>query len=320
MPFTEIVTPFLPTFPSKRSPPSPKKIALLADAFERNLLRHIENLISAAIGGDPPPSTPIGLSCLSNAVDVLSSIHAEAGVLFSGPSVSGTESILASYLDESVKLLDFCNSVSAEIESLSRRRLLIRFAVHVLSSSSGTGEEKLRRARDSISDWEKENSTPSAAPVDLAPAPRGKISGHGAIYAVGAVSAIVAGSLSAALNGGSSEGCGGVSVSGEFPWADALHRLESAMSGEKERSIGEFVHVDIAVRALAEVLDKGVETETETETEGLSNAVNEVKRAMDELSNGLERLTNAVNGLFRAVLGSRNLALQKFRLCPRKCK
>ncbi|KAK1284769.1 hypothetical protein QJS10_CPB21g00786 [Acorus calamus] len=45
----------------KRSPPSPKKIALLVDTFERNLLRHIENLISAASGGDPPPSTPIGL-------------------------------------------------------------------------------------------------------------------------------------------------------------------------------------------------------------------------------------------------------------------
>ncbi|KAK1320880.1 hypothetical protein QJS10_CPA03g02562 [Acorus calamus] len=315
MTFTEVATPFFPIFSSKRSPPSPKKIALLADAFERNLLRHIENLISAARGGDPPPSTPIGISCLSNAVDVLSAIHADAGVLFSDSSVSGTESTLASYLDESVKLLDFCNSVSAEIESLSRRRLLIRFAVHLLSSSSAAGEEKLRRARDSISDWEKENYTPSA-PVELLPAPRDKISGHGAIYAVGAVSAIVSGALSAALNGGSSEGCGGVSVSGEFPWAGALHRLESAMSGEKERSIGEVVHVDIAVRALADVLDKG----RETETEGLSNAVKEVERATDELSNGLERLTNAVNGLFRAVLGSRNLALQKFRLCPRKCK
>ncbi|KAK1294506.1 hypothetical protein QJS10_CPA16g00626 [Acorus calamus] len=56
-------------------------------------------------------------------------------VLFSDLSVSNIESILALYLDESVKLLDIYNW----------HRLLIRLVIHLLSSSSDAGEVKLRR-------------------------------------------------------------------------------------------------------------------------------------------------------------------------------
>ncbi|KAK1303576.1 hypothetical protein QJS10_CPB11g00369 [Acorus calamus] len=61
---------------------------------------------------------------------VLSTIHVGIEVLFSDLSVSNIESILASYLDESVKLLDIYNW----------HRLLIRLVIHLLSSSSGAGE------------------------------------------------------------------------------------------------------------------------------------------------------------------------------------
>ncbi|KAK1274157.1 hypothetical protein QJS04_geneDACA019147 [Acorus gramineus] len=308
MSLTEIISPFFPTFPSKKSPPS-KNLALLADAFEGSLLRHIETLISTVSAGDSPS---LGLSWLSKAVDVLSSVHVDAGTLVSDPSVSGSDASLNSYLDESVKLLDFCNLITAEIGSLDRRLLLIRFAVHLLSS--GAGGEKLRRARDSIDEWEKKSSP--IHPSDLAPRGKARKPVHRAIYATGAVSALIASSLSAALGGELSEELRKVAVSGEYPWVDAFRCLESAIGGEKRRSVGEVVRLDIAVRALADVIDKVGETETDV----LTNAVSDVGRATKEMTDGLERLTNAVNGLFRSVLVSRNLVLQKFRLCPQKCK
>ncbi|KAK1292773.1 hypothetical protein QJS10_CPB17g00122 [Acorus calamus] len=67
---------------------------------------------------------------------VLSTIYTDIEVLFSDLSVSNIESILASYLNESFKLLDIYN----------RHHLLIRLVIHLLSSSSDAGEVKLRCA------------------------------------------------------------------------------------------------------------------------------------------------------------------------------
>ncbi|KAK1303133.1 hypothetical protein QJS10_CPB11g02293 [Acorus calamus] len=229
---------------------------LLADAFEGSLLRHIDTLISTVSAGDSPS---LGLSWLSKAVDVLSSVHVDAGTLVSDPSVAGSDASLNSYLDESVKLLDFCNSITAEIG------------------------RKLHRARDSIDEWEKKSSP--IHPPDLAPRGKSRKPVHRAIYATGAVSALIASSLSAALGGGVSEESRKIAVSGEYPWVDAFRRLESAIDGEKGRSIGEVVHLDIAVRALADVIDKVEETETDV----LTNAVSDVGRATKEMTDGLER-------------------------------
>ncbi|KAK1303083.1 hypothetical protein QJS10_CPB12g00146 [Acorus calamus] len=79
---------------------------------------------------------------------VLSTIHADIEVLFSDLSVSNIESILVSYLNESVKLIDIYN----------RHRLLIRLVIHLLSSSSGAGEVKLRRAMLETERSEREKS------------------------------------------------------------------------------------------------------------------------------------------------------------------
>ncbi|KAK1289232.1 hypothetical protein QJS10_CPB18g00285 [Acorus calamus] len=70
---------------------------------------------------------------------VLSTIHADIEVLFSDLSISNIESILASYLDESVKLLDIYN----------RHRLLIRADMTIQMTRLAPEREML----GNISSW-----------------------------------------------------------------------------------------------------------------------------------------------------------------------
>ncbi|MQM07319.1 hypothetical protein Taro_040163 [Colocasia esculenta] len=320
--------PRLPNIPSPtRKPPSSKALSLLFHTFEDSLVSLLRSLlVPEAYRGTA------SYSYLSRAIGVLASVHKLVDALLSDPVLSGTdEAAVTSYVASSIKLLDVCNAVSAEVERLSRGRLLLLFAVHLLSSSGGAPPplEKARKAREAIGEWEASAAGPggvSAAAVDLfrdlvrreAP-PRRRATALGrAIYAAEAVSALIAGALVASL-GGEVDLAAGTKVSGDFSWGVAFNELRAAFSGEIH-CLSEAQTLAASVRSLTSILAEPASDDEGKKGDHLRIAVKELEGAAEVLTEGLDGLGGAVNGLFRALLGARNTAIQSFRLRPNKCK
>ncbi|KAL5983116.1 hypothetical protein ACLOJK_017197 [Asimina triloba] len=313
--------------------PSPSKTPnLISKSFDENLLRRLDML-------DPPS---VAYSWLSRAVDLLSSTHAEAESLISDLTASAPEKSLPSFLDDSIKVLDVCNSITAEIERLRQGRLLIHLVLHLLRSGGPDREvpapESLSKARDLLAEHGK--STPlgkksltlesSAALIrDLARATgapqRGKI--HAAekalrhvIYAAGAVTVFLAGAIVAILAGLPDVVV--LPVPSEFLWSEKFNAIQVVVSGEirkrfsgdGKRHAEEREAVEAALRRAADV----IAAEGETDAERLRNAVKDLETATKDCSDGLDRLADGMNGFFRAVLCTRNTVLKKFRVDQRK--
>ncbi|XP_010935484.1 protein BPS1, chloroplastic [Elaeis guineensis] len=302
-------------FPSKNPLPSP----FPSLPFDQALIAGLHSLLPI-----PTSSSSIPLSWLCRAVDFLALTLSDAAVLISDPSLSGSDrAALAAQLDSGIALLDACNAVAAHIYRLLRRHLLLRFALHLLSYP-----DSLRRARDVIDEWDRDRP-PRRAIHDSAGMlvrslfpgnpPRGKISAvRRAIYAVEALSSLVAGAVVAVLGGGEKGDLVGVSVSGEFPWAGAFNKVAEAVSSKLGEGLaGEVEAAEASVGRLAAVID-GKDDGEKTET--LRSAVKDAEKAAEEMKDGLDRLSNAVNELSRAALRTRDTALEAFRIGLQKCK
>lgn len=319
---------------AKRSVPN--NLDLICRSFDENVLRRLKTLTSTS------NSPSISLSWLSLAVDFLSSTHDEAQTVISNlrSSCATHDDSLALYLNHSVKLLDVCNSISSEIERLRQRRLLINFVLHLFKNPGGHGiqvpaTDKLRRAGDSLSDWEKnlpsnrrgfQIQDPEALVRDLASAigaaPRGKVSSAGqviqrTIYAVGLVTVFVAGVSVSALYG--RPDVSKVRVPAEFLWADEFNGLQSASFGELKRRffegerkglLAEPDEVATCAKRLRGVIDGGEADKRER----LETAVNELEKATAAFSEGVDSLTNGVNGFFHKVLTTRTGVLDNYRV------
>jgi len=143
---------------------------------------------------EPPQSAPIHarIDRASLAHNFLSFAHTEAQTHISNLHLStDSDDSLAGYLDGALKLLDLCNSISSLIERLRLCRLSLNFVLHLLAPFyfGFPAPEKVRRARDLLSDWGKPSfdlskwgfrSNPEDLIRDLAlglsNAPHGKIS------------------------------------------------------------------------------------------------------------------------------------------------
>ncbi|KAG1361161.1 protein BPS1, chloroplastic [Cocos nucifera] len=302
-------------FPSKSSLPSPFPTL----PFDQALVAGLHSLL-------PIPNSPssIPLSWLCRAVDFLALTLSDAAALISDPSLSGSDrAALAGYLDSSIALLDTCNAVAAHINRLLRRHLLLRFALHLLSSPDSP-----RRARDAVAEWDRDRPPRRALHESagmlvrsLAPGdhPCGKISAvRRAIYAVEAVSSLVAGAVIAVLGGCEKGDFARISVSGEFPWAEAFNKVVEAVSSELGEGLaGELEAAEASVRRLVAVIDGEDGGE---KTERLRSALKDAEKAAEEMKDGSDRLSNAVNRLSRAALRTRDTALQSFRIGLQKCK
>jgi hypothetical protein len=321
------------SLPKKHSLP-PVRYDVFARSFDNAILRRLTAL-------NPPASTPIGLSWLSLALDFLSFAHTEARTLLSNLHLSpDSDNSLAGYLDGALKLLDLCNSISSLIERLRLRRLSLNFVLHLLapSDSGFPAPEKLRRARDLLSDSEKPSldldkrgfrSNPEDLIRDLAlglgDAPRGKISSadkllRRTIHALGVLTVFFAGILVSVLYG--SPRIAAVQVPAEFSWADSFNALEGAVSTELTRRflVKELDDVGTRTREMREVIDDLAGLDEDKGRERLNTAVGELKRATEVFSEGLDRLSNGVNGMFQTVLCSRNGMLENVRVGQRKEK
>ncbi|PRQ41391.1 hypothetical protein RchiOBHm_Chr4g0446391 [Rosa chinensis] len=312
---TEIKKHAVPSFTPFKKHSVPNKFGLITNAFDDALLRRLKTL--------SPPS--ISLSWLSKAVDFLAFSHSEARSLISNLEVTALDDSLATYLDDSVKLLDICNSVSAEIERLRQRRIVLAFAVHLLRDG------KLLRARETLTEWEGRRASGFGKAdnaevlvrdlaLGLGSTPRGKISSVGRVvrrtmYAVRLVTVFVAGAVVSAMNGSAETVT--VRTPAEFSWAESLNELESAVSGELKRLFGKeakrkgtlLEEVDDVATRVAEACEIA-----EEDTERRNDVVKEVEGAMGSFSDGLEGLSKRVNEMFHGVLSNRNYMLDHVRV------
>ncbi|KAI4357014.1 hypothetical protein L6164_000993 [Bauhinia variegata] len=319
----------------------PKK-QTLSDKFDLESSSFDSALLCRLRALDPPS---ISLDWLSRAVDFLSFVHSEARILISNLNLPDLDDSLACYLNDSVKILDLCNSISSEIERLRHRRLVLNLVIHLLTSSDSdkTGPfpapEKLKKARDSLSDWG--NCSPGfknrgflgnlevlvrdlAAALDKAP-PRGKISGVGrlvrrTILAVGYLTVFFAGVLVSEIYG--KPELVAVRVPAEFLWADSFNKLKSTISGElKRRFDSETKKGVFCVEEVEDVVIRARETCDVIDDEESADKLNDVVKGLEKgtlaFSCGLDRFSNAVDGMFNTVLCSRKVMLENVRVASK---
>ncbi|WVZ87671.1 hypothetical protein U9M48_034275 [Paspalum notatum var. saurae] len=256
------------------------------------------------------PLPPSPLAALARVADLLALALADAAPALAGERPDAAA--VAAHLDAGVALLDACNAIAARLDRLRRRRLLARFALHLLPSSPP-------RARAALDDHRAgahapSSPTPAALPSLPFDQPRGARCLSPAarvLVAVDAVSSLAAATAAAAL-GSIDDDAATLTfprVSGggaEFPWAEAFNAVSGQVTA-LAAGTSEVDAVDEAVAKLASALGGGVDDEA-----ALRAAAQEVEERTEELSARLDRLSDAVNAVFRAALGLRNAELGSF--------
>ncbi|EAZ32386.1 hypothetical protein OsJ_16596 [Oryza sativa Japonica Group] len=229
--------------------------------------------------------------------------------------VRGSPPAVAAHLDAGVALLDACNGITARLDRLRRRRLLSRFALHLLSSSSPPLPSSVRRARAALADRDERAPASPPPPLPSLPfdQPRDRVSGAATVLlAVDAVSSLAAAAASAVLCGDALHQIAFPLVSGEFPWTEAFNAVSIQLAALATKP-SEVDAVDEAVGKLKSVLDNG---DGDLDEAALRAAVQEVERRTEELTAPLDRLSDAVNGVFRAALCLRNAELGSIMVGP----
>ncbi|XP_034585568.1 uncharacterized protein [Setaria viridis] len=253
-----------------------------------------------------PASSSSPLAALARLADLLALTLAEAAQALAG---EGDAAAVAAHLDAGVALLDACNAITARLERLRRRRLLARFALHLVASSS-TG-----RARVALADRDDRSSASPPPPLPSLPfdQPRGRLSAAARVLvAVNAVSSLASAAAAAVLGGDALATVFPRVSGGDFPWAEPFNAVSIQLSALAVSNASEVDAIDEAVQRLASVLDgKGGGDEA-----ALRAAAREVEERTEELTARLDRLSDAVNGVFRAALGLRNAELGAFMAGP----
>jgi len=285
--------------PPKASSQRKQQLLLTAKAacFDAALAARLRGLLLG-----PAPSSP--LAALAQLADLLALTLAEAAPPLAG---EGDAAAVAAHLDAGVALLDACNAITARLERLRLRRLLARFALHLLSSSPADGRERALADRDDRSSSSPPPPLPSL-PFDQ---PRGRLSAAARVLvAVSAVSSLAAAAAAAVLGGAFLDAAAFPRVSGgDFSWEEPFNAVSGQLAAS---SASEVDAIDEAVQRLASVLDgKGGADEA-----AVRAAAQEVERRTEELTARLDRLSDAVNGVFRAALGLRNAELGSFTVGP----
>lgn len=147
---------YLSLFNRRRSSVSPltigsKELETIVFSFEQSIHERIEALY--------PPS--ISLQWLEKALEFLTFLHGEAENLISSLDITGDEQFLLCtlYIEYGGKILDLCNCINLEVESLRTRCLLLTCARNLVSPDwDRCSPERIRRAKEYISGTEVENS------------------------------------------------------------------------------------------------------------------------------------------------------------------
>lgn len=332
--------------PSHLSP----KLASLQDSFEKTLALILQKLM-------PKDASEIfTLAWMKQAIDSLAEAHSEITNLITElefPVSDWEEKWMDIYLDSSVKLLDICLALSAELARLDQGQLLLQYAVHVVDSSENNmPAEKLERAHKSAQEWVKKlglksSKLESCSSILNALAGSlftGKVkdSAKGrvllrALYGVKIVMILIGGALISVLSG-SSAPLVELQISDNFAWYEAFNELKS-MIYEKVRLSGlegkasavvEVQAVEASVRNFSELVRQKEEC-MEVELQGVENGtrqqedprklrecISDLKENAQKLRVGLDLLSKRVEDFFQVVLAGRDALLCNLRVCDAK--
>lgn len=222
---------------------SPKLLAL-STSFEKNLEESFRKL---------KPNTildVLSISWMRCAMAALSDAHANIKTLTSAlqfPVSDWDEKWMDMYLDDSVKLLDICNALTAELSRLDQSQLLLKYAFHILASSGASpSAEKLNHVHSSLHDWLQQirsrspkldscssllqELTNTLHVVKVKNSGKEKVLMR-ALYGVKVISIFVCSVFTAALSG-CSKPLMDVHVGGEFMWAGTFNDLQARVNGE----------------------------------------------------------------------------------------
>ncbi|KAF3787740.1 BPS1 protein [Nymphaea thermarum] len=311
--------------------PETSRLRFASLNFDDSLTLRLKALVSES------DAQGITLPWLALAVKTLALTHADARSVIADLKPSDGEAVAGVYLDASIKVLDVCNSVVAEISRRQQRNLLLNYALHLLKGFSGE-REKLRRAADSLRDLEdsprEENLGAQTVAIlqeltdTIGEAPRVRLAARRkivlrTIYAVNAVSVLVLGAVSAALFN-LPDCAAGVRVRDEFPWAAAYNEFRKKVDEMVcRRPRGKAEEVEPAEAAIAtliiavdDVAHIGNSMGSDGRVRRLENAITEVEEAADGLSVGLDRVSCEVNDFFSVVLSTRSAFLDLLRSSP----
>jgi Protein BYPASS1-related len=330
--------------PSHLSP----KLASLQDSFEKTLALILQKV-------KPKDASEIfTLAWMKQAVDSLSEAHSEIANLITElefPVSDWEEKWIDIYLDSSVKLLDICLALSAELARLDQGQLLLQYAVHVVDSSEkdSMSVEKLERAHKSVQGWvEKlESKSPklercssilnalagSLFTGKVRDSAKGRVL-LGALYGVKVVTILIGGALISVLSG-SLAPLVELQVFDNFAWYDAFIDLKnmiyknvhvSALEG-KASAVQELKAVEDSVRNLSllmrhkegcmQVESRGVDngTRQEEDSRKFRECISDLKENAERLRVGLDLLSKQVEDFFQVVLSGRDALLCNLRVC-----
>ncbi|KAG0484484.1 hypothetical protein HPP92_008563 [Vanilla planifolia] len=258
--------------------------AFLLLPFEDRLCVRLQSLLPF-----PESSPTIPLSWLTHAVQLLSSILADAAEHFSDHSLSPSDrSAIVAYLDPTIRLLDACNSISSAAERHLSDLLRLRLAISHLSLCDVLPplSERVHRARRLLSEWENRGAGEEVSGLIPPPSPRGTLSAvQSVIYAVEAVSCLVIAAV-ASVFGGVGSG--------------ALQEIPSEVEA-----------IEWRVRKLSAFIDGAKDGE---DAARMRSALLGVERAEEKLTADLENLSKALDGMFRSAMHIRSAALQILRV------
>ncbi|KAJ8511766.1 hypothetical protein OPV22_002200 [Ensete ventricosum] len=199
-------------------------------------------------------SDVFSLSWIKHAVKSLSDVHADIKTLLMElqfPVSDWDERWIHEYFENSVKMLDICNTLSAELARLDQGQLLLRYVLRILDiPTSFPSSEQLRRARVSLDDWLKKQANSLSPKLEKCHAilqilhdtlclPRIKYSAKGrvlmrAFYGVEVMTLFTCSIIIAALTG-CSKPLMDLHIVDEFLWLEAFNNLQAFLNEELRR-------------------------------------------------------------------------------------
>ncbi|RZS17148.1 hypothetical protein BHM03_00049266 [Ensete ventricosum] len=223
------------------------KVLASLSYFERNLAENMRKLHPEVI------SDVFSLSWIKHAVKSLSDVHTDIKTLLMElqfPVSDWDERWIHEYFENSVKMLDICNTLSAELARLDQGQLLLRYVLRILDiPTSFPSSEQLRRARVSLDDWLKQANSLSPKLEkchailqilhDTLCLPRIKYSAKGrvlmrAFYGVEVMTLFTCSIIIAALTG-CSKPLMDLHIVDEFLWLEAFNNLQAFLNEELRR-------------------------------------------------------------------------------------
>ncbi|XP_057850029.2 protein BPS1, chloroplastic [Cryptomeria japonica] len=334
----------------KRSSNQSSKLDQTLNAFETALTQRLNHLKTK------DPEGFLTLSWMQQAMEALSATHKDLKTVIEDlkfPATEWEQKWMDQYLDDTLKVMDICIALNAEISKLQESQLLVQYVLHILAFSGGSVPcaDKLDRAKGSLRDLmeksdmkrKKENGAISMRNCKIENCTRilqglrnglqfGKVKSSTkgkvflrAMYGVKATTIFVCSVVASALSG-SLAPLIEVQVPDQFLWSDVFMSLQKEIHEEIKASFakeGAAILKDLEILgapiesmySVVEKLPAGTFLKTgDSNYEKIRIATEKLRHGVQLLAQGLDPLTKQVNDFFQIVLNGRNELLDSLRL------